>query len=208
MIDNLNLSLILTVALLTFISPGPATLSIAGTSMALGRKHGLTLAAGVITGSLFWSISAALGLGAVLQANEWVFHVIRYGGAAYLLYLAYKSARSALLPGDIKTRVVSATTPLRAYTKGLIVNVTNPESVLFYGSLYAIGMPKNPSDPQIAIAIGALGILVIFLYVGFALIFSNSFITRGYLKLYRWLEGFFALAFTAASIEVLLAKIQ
>ncbi len=46
-------------------------------------------------GSLIWSISAALGLGAIMLANAWVFEIIRYFGAAYLMYLAYKSARSA-----------------------------------------------------------------------------------------------------------------
>src|SRR3546814_5659941 len=72
MTDGLPLPLILAAALLASASPGPATLAIAGTSMKSGRKYGLTVAAGILTGSLVWSTAAAFGLGAALLANAWV----------------------------------------------------------------------------------------------------------------------------------------
>lgn len=93
---EVNLPLILLAALIASISPGPATLALAGTSMASGRTSGLALASGKTTGSLMWSVAAALGLGAVMLANAWVFELIRYFGAAYFMFLAYKAARSAL----------------------------------------------------------------------------------------------------------------
>ena len=96
MLQDINLPLILIAALVAGASPGPATLAIAGTSMSSGRKSGLSLASGIMTGSLIWSVAAALGIGAIMLANAWVFEIIRYFGAIYLMFLAYKSGRSAL----------------------------------------------------------------------------------------------------------------
>lgn len=92
---DINLPLILFAALLAGASPGPATLTIAGTSMSSGRRAGLAVATGVTTGSFMWSFSAAFGLGAIMLANAWLFEIVRYAGAAYLGWLAIKSARAA-----------------------------------------------------------------------------------------------------------------
>src|SRR3546814_17136585 len=126
MIADVNLTLILLAALIATASPGPATLAIAGTSMASGRRYGLALAAGVMTGSLTWSIAAAAGLSAIMLANAWAFEALRYAGAAYLLFLAFKSARAALTAGAPAPRHV-ATSPLRsAYRRGPGPPLTNP----------------------------------------------------------------------------------
>ena len=82
-------------------SPGPATLAIAGTAMGSGRAQALALATGVITGSAFWGCAAALGLGLVLTTNAWAFEILRYLGAGYLLFLAWRASsasRSAKRP--------------------------------------------------------------------------------------------------------------
>jgi threonine/homoserine/homoserine lactone efflux protein len=208
MFDVVNLPEILLAALVASASPGPSTLAVAGTSIASGRRYGLALAAGITTGSLIWSVTAALGLGALMLANAWAFEVIRYAGAGYLLFLAYKSARSAIFHGDVKTSIVSATTLRQAYAKGLALHLTNPKTVLFFGSLYAIGVPPGSSPAVLATVIAAVGVQTFVVFHGYALLFSNSFITRVYMRLRRWFESIFAIAFGAASINVLTARIQ
>ena len=135
MIDTINLPIILSAALIAGASPGPATLAIADTSMRQGRKFGLALAAGVTTGSLMWSVAAAFGLGALMLANAWAFEMLRYFGAAYLLFLAFKSAKSALGPDAEMREGVPARSLGRAYAKGLALHLTNPKAILFFGSL-------------------------------------------------------------------------
>ena len=88
MVETLNLPIIMVAGFIAAASPGPATMAIAATSMANGRKFGMAFAAGVNVGSLFWSVTAALGLSALMQANVWVFEAMRYFGALYLLFLA------------------------------------------------------------------------------------------------------------------------
>ena len=204
---DINLLLILGAALLAGGSPGPATLAIAGTSMQQGRRPGLALASGITTGSLIWSISAAFGLGAVMHANAWVFDLARYFGAGYLMYLAYRSARSALQSG-VPVAVSVKTPALRAaYGRGLALHLTNPKAILFFGSLFAIGLPQDTSVSDLVIVILAIAIQSGIIFHGYALIFSNPAMTRGYLRLRRPIEALFAIVFATAGWRILTARL-
>jgi len=207
MLENINLPLILVAALVAGASPGPATLAIAGTSMSKGRKAGLAVASGITTGSLMWSVSAALGLGAIMLANAWIFEIIRYFGAAYLMFLAYKSARSALSKKDIEVRAMNGNLTA-LYSKGLALHVTNPKAILFFGSLYSIGVPPGSSLADLAIIIAAVGLLSFCVFHGYALLFSSATMTRAYMRLRRWFEGAFAIGFGVASFKILTARLQ
>ncbi len=207
MLDSLNLPMILLAVLVATGSPGPATLTIAGTSMHSGRRYGLALASGVTTGSLMWSVAAALGLGALMLANAWILEIIRHAGAAYLLWLAWKSARSALTRGELRTMDAAATSLGQAYMKGLALHLTNPKAILFFGSLYAIGIPADATPLMLATVIAAIGLQSFLVFHGYALLFSNSVITRLYMKLRRAFEAVFALAFGVAGVKVLTARL-
>lgn len=207
MLLDINLPLILFAALVASASPGPATLAIAGTSMASGRASGLSLASGITTGSLIWSISAALGLGAIMLANAWVFEVIRYLGAAYLMFLAYKSARSAFSSKEINVKSVTGSNSA-LFTKGLVLHVTNPKSILFFGSLYSLGVPAGSSLQDLTIVICVVGIQSFFIFHGYAILFSSKAVTSVYLRLRRWFEGAFAIGFGAASFKIFTARLQ
>ena len=209
MFDSINLPLILFAAFLTTASPGPATLAIAGTSMSGGRRKGLAMAAGITTGSWIWSISAALGLGTLMLANAWAFETIRYLGACYLLFLAYKSARSALAshPASIGTNACAQT--LRsAYSHGLGLHVTNPKAILFFGALFSIGVP--PGTPALALAgvIACVGLQSFIIFHGYAILFSSTGMIRRYQQLRRWFESAFAVAFGIAGIKVLTTRLS
>ncbi|MEH6521316.1 LysE family translocator [Sulfitobacter sp.] len=207
MLLEINLPLILIAALVASASPGPATLAIAGTSMASDRASGLSLALGITTGSLIWSVSAALGLGAIMLANAWIFEVIRYFGAAYLMYLAYKSARSAISSKEINVKSMTGN-KRTLFTKGLLLHVTNPKAILFFGSLYSLGVPAGSSFQDLVIVISAVGIQSFLIFHGYALLFSSKAMTRLYLRLRRWFEGAFAIGFGAASFKILTARLQ
>lgn len=204
---DVNLPLVLLAALVAVSSPGPATLALAGTSMTHGRASGLALASGITTGSLMWSIAAALGLGAIMLANAWVFEVIRFLGAAYLMFLAYKAAKSALSGKELATRSLGGG-KRSLYAKGLALHLTNPKAVLFFGSLFSLGVPSGTRVQELAVVIAAVGLQSCLVFHGYALLFSSPFVTRLYLRLRRWFEGAFAFGFGAASIKILTAKIQ
>ncbi len=188
MFGDINLLLILVTAFVASASPGPATLAIASASMTSGRKKGLILASGVTTGSLMWSVSAAFGLGAVMLANAWAFEVIRYFGACYLLYLAFKSLRSAISPADDAPQAASDGAARSAFSRGLALHLTNPKAILFFGSLFSVGVPSNSPPEALLIVIVAVGIQSFIVFHGYALLFSSRPMSSAYGKLKRWFE--------------------
>ena len=208
MTDAINLPRILAAALLATGSPGPATLAIAGTSMQSGRRFGLALASGVSTGSLIWSVAAASGLGAIMLTHGWLFELIRHAGAGYLLWLAFRSARSALTPGQAEPKGLAYGTMRRAYGKGLALHLTNPKAILFFGSLYAVGIPAHTSPAALATVILAVALQSALVFHGYALLFSSAPLVRGYMRLRRWFEGVFAIAFGMAGFKILTARLQ
>lgn len=208
MIDAQTLILILAAGCVGAGSPGPATLAIAGSSMSAGRGHGLAIASGVTVGSLIWSVTAALGLSAVMQANAWLFEIMRYAAAAYLLLLAVKSAKSALSPAAASVAAVKNSTLTKAFAKGVLLHLTNPKPILFFGSLFAIGVPRTASTGDLMIVVAALGVQAFVIFHGYALLFSIPAVMRGYVSAKRWFEGAFAVAFGAAGIKIMTAKLN
>jgi len=208
MISEINLPIIMLAAFLSSISPGPATLAIASTSMSFGRKNGLALAAGIITGSWIWSISAAIGLGAIMMANTWLFEAIRYLGAAYLLFLAFKSAVSALNKKQSAIKLTAVKSAKNAYIKGLMLHLTNPKAVLFFGSLFSLGVPKNAALESLVIVICAVGLQSFVIFFSYAILFSNPKITASYQKMRRGFEAVFAVFFSIAGIKILTSHLD
>lgn len=186
-------------------SPGPATLAISATSMHHGRKPGLTIAAGIVVGSASWGIAAALGIGAVMLANAWLFELVRYLGAAYLLFLALKSLKSAIRPSRAAKTEISAR---NLFTKGLLLHLTNPKAILSWGSIYAIALPAGAGGDQVLQLFLMLICASMVVFFGYAILFSWQPIASGYARLQRWFDVAFAALFGAASLKILTARIE
>ncbi|WP_447928704.1 LysE family translocator [Vreelandella sp. EE27] len=205
---EINYILIIAAAFFVVASPGPATLAIAGTSMSQGRLHGATLAAGTLTGSFFWSCSAAFGLSAIMYTNAWLFELVRYVGACYLIFLAYKASRSSIYHKDIEINSISKSSLMKTYLRGVAIHLTNPKAILFFGSLYSIGIPANTSPQDLIKVIGVVGLESLIIFQGYAYVFSIPKVRSTYLKLSRWFEAFFAVIFGAAGFKILTAKLD
>ncbi|WAM52952.1 LysE family translocator [Vreelandella venusta] len=204
--EEINYLLIIVSAVAAIASPGPATLAIAGASMNHGRYFGLYLAAGVLTGSLFWSTSAAFGLAAILHGNAWLFEVLRYCGAFYLLYLALKSLRSAFNANTLHLPKMQVTSVNGTYLHGLLIHLTNPKPVLFFGSLFSIGVPATANPSELLSVILVVGLVSSSVFFGYAFLFSHERVRQIYLKSKVIFESVFALFFGVASIKLLISK--
>ena len=185
-------------------SPGPATLAISGTSMAEGRRRGLQLASGVVLGSAIWGIAAALGFSAIMMSNIWLFEAVRYVGAAYLLYLAIKSLRSAWVGAAVKP---AKPTRIGALGKGLTLHLTNPKAVLGWGAIYAVAMTPDAQPMSVALLFCALIATSAVVFLGYAVLFSSALIAKGYIRLKRVFDLTFGVLFGAASLKLLTTKL-
>lgn len=188
-------------------SPGPATLSVAGTAMQRGRSAAVMVALGILAGSASLGLAAALGLGAIMLGNAWVFETIRYFGAAYLLFLALKALRSSMCPaGDIVGTPFTGG-PRRLFAKGMALHLTNPKAILSWGSIYAIVAPHDASLGELFTYFGVLFMASILVFISYAFLFSTPGIVRGYKKAQWSFNLAFAGFFGFASIKILTARI-
>lgn len=185
-------------------SPGPATLAISGTAMGQGRGAGLAIASGIIAGSASWGIAAALGMSALMLANVWVFEVVRYAGAAYLLWLALKSLRAAWTG---RRPTLAQAPKAQLFLKGLALHLTNPKAILGWGAIYAIALPAGAGALAVWQLFAALILTSMVVFWGYAILFSAPSIARAYGKAARIFDAAFGLLFGAAALRVLTARI-
>lgn len=109
--------------------PGPAVLYIVFQSAGQGRRVGLASVAGVHLGTLVHVAAASAGLSALIVASSVAFSVVKYVGAAYLVYLGIRK----LLERDARPRVERKREPFRrAFVRGTVVNALNPKTALFF----------------------------------------------------------------------------
>lgn len=103
-------------------SPGPSNLAVMATAMRSGRRSAIVFASGVVSGSAFWGLLASFGLSAVIAEYSGALLLMKFAGGAYLLWLSFKSLRSALskdvLSSDYATP--SDTQILRLYYRGAV----------------------------------------------------------------------------------------
>jgi len=187
-------------------SPGPSVMATIGASMGGGRTKGIALALGVLTGSLTWAIIAAVGLGAAMVTHVWIVEVLRYVGASYLLYLAFRSLRSALSSSQNQIQARNDTIA-RAWSRGFVMHLMNPKAAFFWGSLFAVVVP--PGAPFAAvIEVGAACFLTSSaVMLAIAFIFSSKPIAQTYLASHRLFDGAFAVFFGFAGFKVLTSKL-
>lgn len=189
-------------------SPGPATLGIAGTAMAEGRGQALAFATGILAGGAFWGVTAALGMGALMLAHVWIFMIVKYAGAAYLLYLAAKSFKSALGTQMMGKAAVIKGSRWSAFRKGALIHLTNPKAILSWGAVYSIVLPPTASIAQTFGMFAFLysgGVLV---FIGYAFLFSTPKAINIYRDTRRWFELAFAVLFGAASLKILTVRAE
>ncbi len=127
--DSTSLWLFCLAALALLAIPGPAVLYIVVQSAEQGRRAGLASVGGVHLGSLVHVAAATAGLSAVIVASALAFNVVKYAGAAYLVYLGI---RKLLERDDVVEVEVESQVLRRAFARGVVVNVLNPKTALFF----------------------------------------------------------------------------
>ena len=179
-------------------------MTIANASMQNGRASGLATASGILTGSVLWSCAAAFELAAIMAASPWTFELIRYVGATYLLYLAFKAARAVF--GEVATgRDVRETRSLKtAYLQGIAIHLTNPKVILSFASVYSVFTPPGTAVGTLLLAVLFLVLQSATVFFAYAFLFSIKGVVDFYKRMYRWLEGAFCLVYAAAGLALLL----
>ncbi|HEY2606208.1 MAG TPA: LysE family translocator [Paraburkholderia sp.] len=188
-------------------SPGPSNLAIMSLAMSAGRRSALAFALGVVSGSFSWALLASLGLSALLATYSECLVAIRIAGGLYLLWLGFKSARSAFGPGKLPIGDARPGEPLkRLYLRGLLLHLTNPKAVLVWLSIVSLAVsPATGTSHTLPVVLGCMAIGVT-VFSSYAVLFSTASARRIYVAIRRWLDGSLALMFGIAGIKMLTSK--
>jgi threonine/homoserine/homoserine lactone efflux protein len=130
--DSATLWVFALTAVALLVIPGPAVLYVVVQGAEQGRRVGLASVAGIHLGTLVHVAAATVGLSALIVASSLAFNVVKYAGAAYLIYLGIRK----LLGRDDVEQVGRRRESLRhAFVRGAVVNVLNPKTALFFLAL-------------------------------------------------------------------------
>ena len=125
-------ALFLSAAIAINITPGPDMIYILSRTIAQGRKIGIASSFGVCSGALVHIFAAAFGLSAILATSAMAFSVIKYVGAAYLVYLGIQALRSKGVSFEIPVEKQVQSTFWTAFRQGALIDILNPKVAIFF----------------------------------------------------------------------------
>lgn len=149
-----DLPLFMAAALLLNLTPGADMLFVAGTGAAQGRRAGILAALGVGVGCLLHMALATIGLSALLVTSAWAFELVKWVGAAYLVWLGIGLLRRA---GPASAPAAASVAPRRVFWQGVLTNALNPKVALFFlAFLPQFIVPDAPGQAMAFLVLGAL----------------------------------------------------
>jgi threonine/homoserine/homoserine lactone efflux protein len=136
------------------IAPGPDMLYVIGRSVGQGRKAGIVSSLGVFVGCWVHILAAAFGIAALLRSSPVAFNVVRYAGAAYLIYLGIRmlAQKTNLVSQQLKAESLTS-----IFRQGAITNVLNPKVAMFF--LAFLPQFIDPQRGSVALQIVVLGLI-------------------------------------------------
>lgn len=129
MIDSPRFALFLSAALILALTPGPGMLYVLGRTLHAGRREGVLSSLGTLVGGSVHVLAAAFGLSAVLATSAMAFSIVKYAGAAYLIYLGVTMLRSR----NLNVNVAEDQGAVQGhFLQGIWTEVLNPKTALFF----------------------------------------------------------------------------
>ncbi|HEX2905678.1 MAG TPA: LysE family translocator [Phototrophicaceae bacterium] len=179
-------------AFLIIVAPGPDFLYVITQGMGRGRRLGVLSALGISLGLLTHTLLAAVGLTALLAASPIAFELVRYGGAAYLVYLGVRAFRSHGLVETDK-QAVNAGNSLAVVRQGMLTNLLNPKALLTFLAFIPQFVNRESSNAlQILLLGGTLALIAVawFSLVGYFAGSIGNWVAQSRLaRGFKWLTG-------------------
>lgn len=192
--------------LLVIISPGPDFAIICRNSLVYSRKTGIYSALGLALGILVHVTYSLVGIGLIISRSIILFSVIKLLGAAYLIYIGYKSLRAkpdTALKQQFKSK--KDISKIAAVRMGFINNVLNPKVTLFFLSLFTqVINPHTPLTVQIWYGF-QMFIMTFAWYASVALVMSHTMIKDKFLSVTHYVERVMGAILVALGVKVALS---
>ena len=207
MLDVATLTLFASASILLALAPGPDNLFVLTQSALKGRLVGIVVTLGLCTGLIVHTSAVALGVAAVFQASALAFNLLKFAGAAYLLYLAWGAFRAGT--SELSAATSRETSLWRYYLRGILMNVTNPKvSIFFLAFLPQFTDPARGSVALQVMVLGCVFMLAAWLVFGSIACFSGLFgqLLQRSARAQRWLNRIAATVFGALALRLVMVQ--
>ncbi|MCF7201987.1 LysE family translocator [Pseudomonas oligotrophica] len=209
MSDPLFWGVFLSAALALNLSPGPDLLYVLSRTLGGGRRVGIASALGVCSGAMVHVSAAALGLSAILATSALAFSVVKYVGAAYLIYLGLQALRASGSGLQRLPQMAGSTSAWRAYRQGVLVDILNPKAAIFFMAF----LPQfvRPGHGATALQLFWLGFLVVLVAIVVELLLvllaaRASALLRSQRAVAAWLDRLFGSLLVGLGIRLGLSE--
>jgi threonine/homoserine/homoserine lactone efflux protein len=192
-VDPSTVALFCVAALALAVVPGPAVLYIVAQSVDQGRFAGFVSALGIGVGGLVHVLAATIGLSSLLASSATAFTIVKYAGAAYLVFLGIRRLLTRETAENDIVRVPRSRR--RLFVDGVVVNVLNPKTALFFIAF----LPQfvDPDAGAATLQIFALGLIFVVIALGSDSLWALTAGTLGgwlkqspaYFAIRRWVTG-------------------
>ena len=199
---SFELILAFNIALLAAIaSPGPAFLLAVRTALVKGRNAGIRLGTGLGLMAAAWTGAALLGLDGLFRLFPWAYTTVKIAGAVYLLYIACATWKGARKPVSGEARPAS-----RDFAEGVLLNLSNPKSVLFAAAVLIVIFPPDLGLAEKAFIVANHFLVELVCYSLIAVVLSTRAVSERYLRAKTWLDRAAAVIMGALGIRLLFQK--
>lgn len=169
------------IGLIIVVSPGADFVLVLKSSISSGRRSGLYTACGISLAIGVHISYSMLGISYIISQNEYIFSLIKYAGAIYLIYLGLKSITTANDKLDKVEGEKANIKPVTYLSQGFLCNVLNPKTMLFFISLFSQLISSDTSENSYALAYGAYIALLHLLWFSLVAVVFTSKHLQGYL---------------------------
>lgn len=148
-----TLGVFIVAALALLVVPGPSVLYLVTQSIAAGRRGGMAAMLGVQTAGAVHVLFAAAGLSAIIASSATAFAILKYAGAAYLIWMGARRLLGGESIGHVAASADSTTSQRRLFRQGFIVNLLNPKSAIFFVAVLPQFVDRTRGAPWVQVLI-------------------------------------------------------
>lgn len=170
--------------LVALASPGPAFIAQSQTALSQGRRPAIAMGVGLATIASFWCGLALFGLTTLFDYVPWLYSAMKIIGGLYLIWIAQSIWRTARAP----LRAARSVSGRSAFFTGCLINLTNPKSVLFAGSILLAIFPMDLTLTDKAVIIATIFTCEVSFYSLMAASFSRPALRARYANAKLWLD--------------------
>jgi threonine efflux protein len=185
-------------------TPGPNFVAVTEAAIHRSRRQATAVVLGLVTANFAWATAVNVGLMALFHAAPWLYWTMKVCGGGYLIYLGIQLWMSRNGPREAERSARGSM--IDAYARGLLTGLSNPKSVVYFGSIFTVFLAPGSSPWMRSAAVAIVLFDTVLWYGAVATLFSRTAVQRAYERVRRPLDRIAGTLMAAFGVRIVLAR--